>query len=250
MTDYQIQTASIVNVTITSSVNSFGTEKRFGKDLTIIELKGKCEVLTGSKSGNMKLELYDKNDKLLAHLDNDAAMLGSYPCDDGCRIHIVDNTIKAGEFEDVSQVEKFELTEEEYLKRPDSVRAYKERMKLGRFAEISPEEKKRQEEEKEQKEKEEKERADSMKIGDRCEVTVPKQPTRRGEVLYVGTTEFQPGLWVGVKYDEPLGKNDGSVKGKRYFTCPPKYGGFVKPGQVTVGDFPEEGMDFSDDDEM
>jgi len=101
------------------------------------------------------------------------------------------------------------------------------------------------EQEKAEADKVEKEAADKITIEDRCEVAVPGAPSRRGEVKYVGEVHFKPGLWVGVKYDEPHGKNDGSVDDKRYFECQPKYGGFVRVANVTVGDFPEEG--FSDD---
>ncbi|OWF45699.1 tubulin-folding cofactor B-like [Mizuhopecten yessoensis] len=244
---FSVVTQSIVTVRVTSSGNTFGSERRFQKDLTVAAVKGKLELVTGSIAGNMKLEAYNKDDKLICKLDDNEALLGSYPVDDGMRLHVVDATIKLGEFEDTSKVEKFEISEDSYAKRTDSVRAFKERNKMGRFQEISPEEQKKLDEEKAKKAEAEKQKAESLHVGDRCEVRIPAQPVKRGQIKYVGLTDFKEGLWAGVQYDEPVGKNDGSVKGKRYFDCPAKYGGFARVNHLEVGDFPEEDLDFSDD---
>lgn len=45
---------------------------------------------------------------------------------------------------------------------------------------------------------------------------------------FVGLTSFAEGQWVGVELDDARGKNDGSVKGSRYFSCKEKHGIFCK----------------------
>ena len=50
--------------------------------------QGKLELLTGATAANMKLELYNKENKLVCKMDNDSAMLGSFPVDDGMRLHV------------------------------------------------------------------------------------------------------------------------------------------------------------------
>ena len=52
---------------------------------------------------------------------------------------------------------------------------------------------------------------------------------RTGTVQFAGQTSFADGDWVGVILEEPSGKNDGSVKGMRYFDCEPNHGMFLRP---------------------
>jgi len=54
-----------------------------------------------------------------------------------------------------------------------------------------------------------------------------------GTVSYVGMTAFATGKWIGVALDEPKGKNDGVVQGKRYFDCPANHGIFVRQTQLS-----------------
>lgn len=93
--------------------------------------------------------------------------------------------------------------------------------------------------------------------GARCRVA---PGGRRGEVRYVGEVPelgnngsgAGGGYWVGVAFDEPVGRGDGSVPGgKRYFSANPGYGGFCRGKNVEVGDFPElDLLEDDDDDEL
>ncbi|RIB02408.1 hypothetical protein C2G38_883931 [Gigaspora rosea] len=57
-------------------------------------------------------------------------------------------------------------------------------------------------------------------IGDRV---VAESMNIVGTLRFLGPIDIKPGTWAGVEVDIPgTGKNDGSVNGKSYFTCPPK----------------------------
>ncbi|KAJ6499418.1 hypothetical protein C8R45DRAFT_982319 [Mycena sanguinolenta] len=62
-----------------------------------------------------------------------------------------------------------------------------------------------------------------------------------GTLRYIGGIDGKPGLWAGVELSGGFagkGKNDGSVAGKQYFSCPPNCGVFVattKLSPPTVG---------------
>ncbi|XP_025091314.1 CAP-Gly domain-containing linker protein 1-like isoform X4 [Pomacea canaliculata] len=70
---------------------------------------------------------------------------------------------------------------------------------------------------------------DDFRIGDRVWVGGSKP----GIIAFIGDTQFAPGEWAGVVLDDPVGKNDGSVMGIRYFQCEVKRGVFSRLSKLT-----------------
>ncbi|KAJ0183504.1 hypothetical protein K1T71_001480 [Dendrolimus kikuchii] len=246
MEGIQVITQDFINVHITKSdsEDAAPVERRFKKGITVAEFKTKLELVTGGSAATMKLKVYDNKNNFVCDIDNNEALLGSYPIDDGMRIHVIDNFTLVKDLGSSDSAERFQLSEEEYEKKGDTLRSFLQRNKLGKYNE---EEMNKFKEQQQKELEEEAKLAAAVLVGARCEVRVPQQGVRRATVKYNGPLEGAKGLWIGVQYDEPRGKNDGSVNGKRYFTCPPKYGGFVKPVYITVGDFPEEEFDLDDE---
>ena len=51
---------------------------------------------------------------------------------------------------------------------------------------------------------------------------------KEGIVRYIGPLHFTDGEWMGLELSDALGKNNGTVKGETYFTCPDNHGIFYK----------------------
>ncbi len=73
-------------------------------------------------------------------------------------------------------------------------------------------------------------------------ICMVREPRIFGVAMYLGFPAFAGGLWVGIELTEPIGRNDGCARGKRYFKCEPGRGLFVKASlcqKITYGAFVE-----------
>jgi len=148
---------------------------------------------------------------------------------------------------DESQVERYEMEPETYAARSDSVLAWKKAQHLGRF---DPQRDAKMQDSHHSLETQTFKHIESrgIQIGSRCSVG---EADRRGVVRFIGVVQSLPaGTWVGVEYDEPVGKNDGSYAGVRYFQTQTKRGGFLRPDKIQVGEFPEKDLMDDDDEEI
>jgi len=250
-----------VMVTVThSNLNQKHVDLRFDLHTTVFDVKKRLALHNGTPPGDQKLYVKD-GDMIVGELDDDTRKIGFYSIQNGQTLHVVDTNPYSmsanGGLEDTSLVKKYEMSDEEYNKRKNTLRSYKREMlkkdpnfkfdwsQAGKNGLKGVKGKENQGE----RTYPGPESVAGMKVGNRCEVN---PGARRGEIMYLGEVkELLPGHWVGVKFDEPLGKNDGSVKGTRYFQCANRYGGFCRASNLQVGDFPEADLfaDLSDSDE-
>ncbi|EOD27474.1 hypothetical protein EMIHUDRAFT_468865 [Emiliania huxleyi CCMP1516] len=61
-----------------------------------------------------------------------------------------------------------------------------------------------------------------------------------GQVRYFGATGFSEGMWAGIELQAAVGRNDGAVRGVRYFSCAPRHGLFVPASQCVKIDGPSD----------
>lgn len=217
-------------------------ELRMDLTTSISDVKDRLYRHTGTRPSSMTLLLRSSERGPIRHdLADETRTLADYGAVSGDWLHIVDSdphsASAGGWLEDTSLVPKYKLPEGKYESSQNTYRAYKARMrekdptwsmtselakKVNKLNVGGPDH------------AEEKPR---INIGERVEVS---PGGNRGEVRFVGQelTGLPEGWWVGVRFDEPVGKNDGTVKGVKYFDAQQGFGGLIRPSKVTVGDFP------------
>lgn len=234
----------VVDVSHSNLVNHNMMGIRLELHATIEQTKVKLYRHCGTPPEHQILVLKNCGEPI-AEMSDDSKMLGFYGVTHGMEIKVIDtdphSLSRNGGLEDVSQVKKYRMSEEDYDKRAGTLRDWK-RKELAKdpgfrdkhpelfpqvrstFTGPPPGAKE----------------CEGTEVGMRCQVN---PGGRLGTVKYVGEIpELEPGHWIGVVLDEPLGRNAGLAKGVAYMECGPNFGVFARPWGVQCGDFPEEEM--------
>ncbi|XP_077248727.1 tubulin folding cofactor B isoform X2 [Tasmannia lanceolata] len=200
-----------------SNLKNFSSDLHFSLQMSVESAKEKLWKKCGTSVDSMSLELYDDAGAKVCDLNDNLRPLGFYSPHDGYRLHIIDldpsSVTSGGWLEDTSLVEKYSISEEAYDKLDDTFRKFKERVASQNPSIL----------EKKIPDNYMEDLCANIKVGDRCEI---EPGGRRGVVKFVGRAEtVAPGFWVGIQYDEPLGKHDGIgtcfviFRGKDPITC-------------------------------
>nr|1T0Y_A Chain A, tubulin folding cofactor B [Caenorhabditis elegans] len=117
----------VYDLEITTNATDFPMEKKYPAGMSLNDLKKKLELVVGTTVDSMRIQLFDGDDQLKGELTDGAKSLKDLGVRDGYRIHAVDVTGGNEDFKDESMVEKYEMSDDTYGKRTDSVRAWKKK---------------------------------------------------------------------------------------------------------------------------
>ena len=218
-------------------------ECKFVEDEPLSSVKEQIYKMTGTMPQHQVLQLKVSDDKIIDLGDSSSSLL-DYNVKDGMEL-LVDDTnplsiAREAGLSDLSQIEKYVMSDEAYDKLDGTVRQY-----LREKFKNDPEYRKYVLDARRQRQKEVEMEAEAMKqisVGMRCKLS----GNRRGEVAFVGPVpSLGKGQFIGVLLDEPLGDSDGTHGGTKYFDAQAKYGTFVRPLSIEVGDFPELDLESS-----
>eukprot|EP00762_Andalucia_godoyi_P006401 ANDGO_02845.mRNA.1 Tubulin-specific chaperone B len=220
--------------------------QNFALSMSVSDFKAKIMLTVGTAPVHQKLHVFDEQRNRVGVMDNDNLAIGNYGLRDGFMVSVEDTDPfrTVARLQDYNEAPKYHMSDEEYRARKGTFREWKlanpeEYMKhFGHLHEPKDEATKPREDE------DGKEAADKASVGLRGRV----EGDRRGVVAFVGKVSFAKGYWIGLQLDEPVGKHDGEVKGKRYFKAPAYCGVMVPAEDAEVGDFPPLGL--GDDDEI
>lgn len=241
----------VVQVLLThSNIPQNFPDIRLDLHMTVEKVKERFKLHIGTPVDHQRLILKD-NGRVIGELTDNSKMLGFYSVVSGNELHVIDtdpySLSRGGGLTDVSLVEKYRMDDETYNKRSGTMRewirekrandpTYKLKPKGMSTMGTAPSGTGAFEKENEGPPPGI-ESVEGINVGDRCEV----QPgARRGTVRWVGESEvLKLGYWVGVQLDEPLGMNNGTIKGRQLFECGENFGSMVRGKNCVVGDFPE-----------
>lgn len=225
-----VKTMSVVNVFIHSPSTLVSAERRVPSSIPLHDLKYRLESIVGVPPSNQILEIHSartdheqqstlpgpgpfassvRSTLIVAIPQNSPSenqTLEDLGVVDGMAIKVLDTRPKEliQTFTDESLVDKYVMDDETYAARRDTVLAFKQRNKLGRFDPSK--------DATSSTSSTDQDLPAGLSTGARCQVDLSGSGAnqRKGTVRFVGATQFATGAWVGVEYDEPVGKNDGS----------------------------------------
>lgn len=219
------------------------TEKQFPQELKINQFKERLYHITGVEPKDMEIVVkrqYDnkeifstKNGGSYSDEDENANFLKGR---EELVVVVTDSNTQSITNQLATQVEGIPsmktISEEDYLRRDQSVLRWKMAHGYGRFNAAQQSQRAVQSKQDEAYAREQLMAA----IGRHCRITVDCSAPREAVLRYVGPLPSgATGTWCGVEFAEAAGKNDGRVNGVTLFgPVAPGYGSFVRPRAVEV----------------